>query len=409
MVQSPAKDAFQVLDWIMSRHVHEYLDVAGRPIGEGRAAAFQSVSTEMQSCPYAGSRHHHSKPMNVSALRNIMPVWNEILTMLSWLSQRYRAWRKKEITSFDDLSLVTSAGVFLADFLVLRQHHPLQSHDIPLLISGLYKACLGFQLATFLGSMKERFAGDLTTTPLPDSAEFYDYLEAHELLIGDAEVCSGSAAMIMEAYDAILDPLSIAPESMPVTCARLEIDWEQFDVFVHHAANIWNELVLFVIETPRFCPELADSRLPPEVQHRLNNELKAQAAQLLAGQKGLVIDIARAAGGYCGLPGDWRSELPGQIGEPPRLPDGSLAEIVLAWLNEMDRSDMQIYGQVVASALHAQLAAYDRYETTVLGQLNEHLNYLMPALGLGCPILALPASALSHVCGRTLRDWGADS
>src|SRR5271166_5166633 len=138
MLQAPPRDALQVLDWIMSRHVHEYLDVAGRPLGEGRAAAFRHVQTEMQPCPYAGSRYHHSKPMNVSALRQIMPAWDQIIAMLSWLGRRYRVRHQTEITTFEDLSLVTSAGVFLADFLVLRQHHPLQSGEIPVLISGLY-------------------------------------------------------------------------------------------------------------------------------------------------------------------------------------------------------------------------------------------------------------------------------
>jgi hypothetical protein len=93
IVQDPARDAVQLLDWIMARHVHEYLDVAGRPLGEGRAAAFRHLHTDMQTCPYAGGRCHHSKPMNVSALRNILPVWEQILTMLSWLGQLYRVRR----------------------------------------------------------------------------------------------------------------------------------------------------------------------------------------------------------------------------------------------------------------------------------------------------------------------------
>src|SRR6516162_5753052 len=101
MLQPPARDAFQLLDWILSRHVEEYLDVAGRPIGEGRSAAIQQVPTAMQSCPYAGSRHHHAKPMNVSALRQITPLWHKIVTLLSWLSQRQRARSQSEIRTYD--------------------------------------------------------------------------------------------------------------------------------------------------------------------------------------------------------------------------------------------------------------------------------------------------------------------
>src|SRR5580704_3318193 len=119
MVQAQTRGALQVLDWIMSRHVHEYLDTAGRPVGEGRASAFQQVQTEMRACPYAGSRYHHSKPMNATALQQ-MPPWQHVLTMLSWLSQRYRSEHQREITTYDDLAQVTGAGVFLADFLALR-------------------------------------------------------------------------------------------------------------------------------------------------------------------------------------------------------------------------------------------------------------------------------------------------
>jgi hypothetical protein len=239
----------------MSRHVHEYLDVAGRPVGEGRAAAFQHVRTEMQPCPYAGSRRHHAKPMNVSALRQIMPVWDQIVTMLSWLSQRYRARYQSEITTYDDLLLVTSAGVFLADFLVLRKHHPLHSHDIPVVLSGLYKVCLGFQLATFLGSMQERWSDKAMLHQLPNAAGFHDYLEAHELLIGEAEVCAGPPAMIMEAFDAMVGGRVVAQEALPADCARLEIAWERHDLFTDHAANDASLC-------PRSLPGLAKGGLP---------------------------------------------------------------------------------------------------------------------------------------------------
>jgi hypothetical protein len=402
MVQAPGRDAFQVLDWIMSRRVHEYLDVAGRPVGEGRAAAFRHVRTEMQSCPYAGGRYHHAKPMNVSALRQIIPAWEQILTVLSWLAQRFRYRHRKEVTTYDDLSLVTGAGVFLADFLVLRRHEPLRSHEIPLLISGIYKVCLGFQLATFLGSLRERFAPD-TPEHLPDADGFYAHLEANELLIGEAEVCSGSAAMIMQAYDAMTGRHAVTPEALPQDCARLEIGWEQFDVFTDNAANVWNELVQYVIRMPQFLPELADPQLPQEARQRLNDHLSRRGAELLMGQKGLVVDIARAALEYCGRPASWHPEplLP-----PTTLQPDGLAATVLAWLCDEAGADMQNYGPVVAGILQPQLARYDLYEVGVLAALNRQMSCLTDALGLDSPGATLTPSAISHVCGRTLRDWG---
>jgi hypothetical protein len=410
MLQAPPRDAFQLLDWIMSRHVHEYLDVAGRPVGEGRAAAFHQVQTEMQSCPYAGSRHHHAKPMNVSALRQIIPAWEQIITILSWLSQRYRARHQSEIKSYDDVLLVASAGVFLADFIVLRKHRPLRSHEFPVVISGLYKVCLGFQLATFLGSMQERFADKTTPEQLPNAAKFHDYLEAQEVLIGEAEVCAGPPAMIMEAFDAIVGGQEVAQEALTGDCARLEIAWEEHDRFTDHAAYVWNDLVMYVIESAQFCPELADPRLPADVQDRLNACLKQRGAQLLAEQSGLVVDLARGAQQFIDCPS---SPLPTEPSGPqlatPSLEPGSLAATVLAWLSDVAGADMDAHAPVVASALQAQLGPYEIYEATVLAGLNQHLSGLMDALGLGRPRETLTASALSHVCGRTLRDWGDTS
>jgi len=395
MVQPPAQDAFEALDWIVSRHVHEYLDVAGRPVGEGRAAAFQQVPTEMQSCPYAGSRYHHAKPMNLTALQR-MPDWPQVLTILSWLSQRHRTAHKTEVATYDDLAQVTGAGVFLADFLVLRRHHSLRSHEIPLLISGLYKVCLGFQLAY----LPERYSGE-TTGILPDPAGFYAYLEENELLIGEAEVCAGSPAMITQAYDAITGRHSVAEQALPAACADLEIDWEQFDVFADHAGEMWRELVLFAMQAPQFLPELADELLPPDVQQRLNTCLERRGTELLAGQSGLVVEIARAAQAY--------GADPPLLTPEPGADPGSLGADVLAWLHRVAAPEMRTHAPVVAQALQAQLAAYDSYEASVMAGVNEHLHWILRALGLDASSAPLTPSALSHVCGRTLRDWSDPS
>jgi len=37
MVQATVSNKAMVFDWLLQRHVHEYMDVDGRPIGESRA------------------------------------------------------------------------------------------------------------------------------------------------------------------------------------------------------------------------------------------------------------------------------------------------------------------------------------------------------------------------------------
>jgi hypothetical protein len=268
--------------------------------------------------------------------------------------------------------------------------------------------CLGFQLATYLASMEERYGDETPTSPLPDPAGFHAHLEAHDLLIGEAEVCAGPAAMIMEAYAAMIGRKAIAPEGLPQECSSLGIAWEDFDVFVHHAANLWNDLVLYVIQASQFRPTLADSRLPPDVQQRLDACLQERGAQLQAGQTGLVVDIARGVQDYLGRPtAAWLHAPPASFMAPFSPRPGSLAATVLAWLREVAETEMETIAPDVASALLTQLAPYDVYEATVLAALNQHLSCLLNALGQGPPGAPLTAAALSHVCGRTWRDWAA--
>jgi hypothetical protein len=400
-VEARLQDPIEVLDWILSRHVHEYLDTAGRPIGEGRSAAFQDVPTEMRSCPYSGSRYHHAKPMNATALQQ-MPPWPHVLAMLGWLSQRYRSRHDARITNSNNLAQVTSAGVFLVDFLVLRRHGALRSGEIPILISGLYKVCLGFQLAY----LPDRFSEE-APTELPDAAGFLSYLEDYELLIGEAEVCSGSPAMIMQAYDAIACGPPIAQETLPSPCASLDIVWEQFDSFTEHTGAIWRDVAMFAIRMPEFLPQISDSRLPQDVQERLNALLQRRGTELIEGQTGLVIEIARAVQALTGEPEDaFPPEPPLATDCPPIAEPDSLAASVLAWLSHAAGTDLQAHAPIVASALHAQLDPYDRFEVTVLTRLNQHLSGLMQSLGLdpGAPV---GTSALSRLCGGSLRDWDA--
>jgi hypothetical protein len=397
MVKGAVGDAFYALDWITARHVHEYFDVGGRPLGEGRAAAFDKIQTELQLCPYVGGRYHHGKPMNVTALRQ-MPPWRDLLITLAWLSQRRQVRRRTKIATYDDLAQVTASGIFLVDFLALRRRHPLRSGEIPLLISGLYKLCLGFQLAY----LPERYADHSMSSRLPDSAGFYAYLEESELLIGEAEVCAGSPAMITQAYEAVIGGEEVRPEDLPRSFAKLEIDWDQFDVFTESAANIWQDLVLYVMQAPGFVPELADPRLPADLRDRLNICIQRHSVELLAEQKGLVVDIARGALLY--------SDGPATTWQPQAVPSANsrpsgLAAAILTWLHAVAGQEMQSFEPMVASELETRLVSYDLYEAAVLADVNRNLGALMRALGKDEAGSTLTPPVLSHICGRTLRDW----
>jgi hypothetical protein len=391
-LRSRPRDSYPIVDWIVSRRVHEYADATGRPVGEGRSAAFQDLRTEMRTCPYAGSRYHHAKPMNFTALQQ-MPAWPQILEMLAWLSRRSQARYGSGILNSNDLARVTGAGVFLADFLALRRRNLLVSGQIPVTLSGLYKVCLGFQLAY----MGERYVKDAAPTELPDADGFLAYVEETELLIGDTEVCAGSPSMIIQAYEAIVGGRATGIEQPPDSYATLEIDWNEFDTFAEHAGELWRELVVYALRTWAFVPQLSDTRLPSDIQERLNERLRGHATQLLAQQTGLLTDIAREVQSHLEIP----TPEPNPIdpGEP-----GYLSTVILKWLHAVCETDVRQYAAIVAEALRGQLGSYELYEEQVLGSLNQHLDRMQHALDFETAA-PLTAVALSRVYGRTLRDW----
>jgi hypothetical protein len=366
------------------------LDEAGRPVGEGRSEAFQTVETELRRCPYAGVRQNHAKPMNVTALQT-MPPWPHVLTMLSWLGQRYSSSQRRGVTTSDDLAQVTGAGIFLADFLALRRDNPLVSGKLPVLISGVYKVCLGFQLAY----LAEGFSEDGEPAILPDANGFYSYIENNNLLIGDDEVCSGSPAMITQAYEAIVNRRAVAAELLPSPCSTLRIDWDRFDSFVRHAARIFRELVRYAIKSMRFCPQLDEPQLPPGVQEHFNALLRERAGDFANGGKGLVIALAK------GVLEESKSQA------RPVAKTAALEPKTPPWLSELAGPDLEQYLPLVTSELHAQFARYSEYQAQMAAHVNGNIRSLLDALGVGPTQDLLTIAQVGGICGFNSRDWSA--
>jgi hypothetical protein len=389
------RDAFAVLDWIVNRHVHAYLDTAGRPVGEGRSSVFEEVETEMRTCPYPGSRHRHEKPMNASAIQG-MPPWQDLLAMMTWLSHRHRARYRVGVTNSNDLARITSAGIMLVDYLALRRDHPIHSGEVPLLVSGVYKVCLGYQLAY----LPERFAEEEAPAELPDAAGFLEYLEEAGLLIGEAEVCSCPPSMILQSYEAMTQVK--ADVSVP-QIDGLSIDWDRFDDFAEGAGDMWRELVMFAIRMPSLIPQLDHAELPDAVREGLNTLVLEHGTQLLQARDGLVVALADSVRSMVGTVA---TPLPAPAGDSSEIQPGTVAATVMDWLRGKAPEELAAYGHVVGSALQLQLGSYEDYETGILERINGSLNRVMKALDLSSGP-AVTSASLSQICGRTMRDWAS--
>ena len=387
------RDAFTVLEWIVSRQVHSYLDTAGRPIGEGRSSVFQEVQTEMRICPYPGSRYHHKNPMNASAIQD-MPPWPQLLGMMTWLSHRHRKRYGTGVTNSNDLARITSSGIMLVDYLALRRENPVRSKEVPLWVSGVYKVCLGYQLAY----LAEQFFEEDAPVELPDPAGFLEYLEEAGLLIGEAEVCSCPPAMILQSYEA----MTRVPENVSVPQFHgLSIDWDRFDDFAEAAGDMWQEMVMFAIRMSGLIPQLDKAELTDDVQERLNALLSKRGAQLLEERDGLVVEIAESVRRQMNtLP----KPLPAHAGMPREVQPGAVAAMVMEWLRSEAPEDLATYAAVVDGALQLQLGPYEEYEAGVLMRINRSLDRVMRALNLDAGP-AIAQGALSQICGRTMRDW----
>ena len=406
------KDSSGLFEWIMNRYVHEYLDVEGRPVGEGRSMAYGNVHTEFKSCPYPGSRHEHAYPMNDSALRDINPHWQNILKLLGLLSHRYQTSEQTEVSTYYDLALVAGSGVFLSDFLALRQHQPVASSQYPVLITGLYKVCLGFQQATFLAMMNDQFKPSDEDRLLPSAVEFYQTLEDNQMLIGEGEVCGGSAAMIKRAFQTMQGAGVIAEDSYKSdSLSTLDVDWNEFDRFSSDASNLWRKSILFVIQLRDFCPVIAWSeQINDERLSFLNSAISKNFEYFIQQQSGLVAEIAHLTIDESGRPlTDWLNSQSGfleeiNFDENHELQDKPLVESILGMLSISTESEAEANG--LQAAVERQVNRYLALEVAILASINTHIQSMQVSLGERSGQSLVSVSDLSAMCGGiTLRDW----
>lgn len=401
-----------IFDWLLNSRLYEYRDVDRRPMGEGRSQAYKQVQTQFKTCPYAGTRYQHTYPMNASALQSILPEWQNTLVLLSWLGKRYRDFNQTDISTFYDLARISGCGVFLSDYLVLRQNMAIQSGEIPILLSGLYKVCLGFQQATFLAMMHDKFIPP-EEKKLPDAQGFYAWLEEHALLIGDDEVCGGSEIMISRAYECMRG-LHETPQRVEDSLPQLEtmqIDWNAYDLFVANTSNLWRKAILSVILMQDFGIQVNEPSLPTGLQQAINTWLKESFEQLLSRQTGLAVNIAQITLQESGRDlSEWaevQHEFMHEIGYVESFVqnrDSALGQRIMSAL--AGRFELGEHQMVVANSLYQQVARYEAFETAILQSFNEHLRQLQSALGYANEDEKnLKAADLSEVYGATLQDW----
>ena len=229
---------------LVQREINDFTDTAGRPLGEQRSGLYAQTPTELRSCHHAGSRYQHANLMNISALKDILQVWEDILSLFSAVHQHYCRLHRKQVDTLADLFEISNTGILLADYLIYRAGTQLQTHEIPLLVSGFYKVCLGYRLVALPLLLEQLFAGNKTADVVPDNHGFYAYAEKNHIFIGATEVCSGSQQLIRQAYDAMTGRTIYPDRTEQIT--NLMINWPDFIRFAAHTSHLWLNLSLYM-------------------------------------------------------------------------------------------------------------------------------------------------------------------
>lgn len=170
-------------------------DVEDRPIREGRTPRefLHEGDIEYRTCPYAGSRFHNTRPMNVSALRQTGAHWDAILDALARLRMLHDRVRAVEAPELMDIWRVSQLGSSLPWYFIFRDA------PVPAYAAALSKASLGVGIwaqRMLVRSIAEGWS------PGPLTAErILELAEASGTLIGDTEVCSGSDKMLLKYFD----------------------------------------------------------------------------------------------------------------------------------------------------------------------------------------------------------------
>lgn len=230
---------------VLDSRVRFLRDTDGRPLGEQRVPElYSALQTELQQCPYRGSRFKHSKPMNVSALRQMTAHWPAILGGLQQVHREYCGRVSPGVLSRFDLYQIIGMGILLPAYVTLRADRPLRDTEIPVWLSGVYKVLLGIHAPVGQLMIEELLSGG-HPKPLLTPEEMLDHVESTGALIGKTEVCAGPAVLIRRALKVVIT--GSTEETIDVGPFRRLVDGAAFAKAASVASELLQLHFLFIL------------------------------------------------------------------------------------------------------------------------------------------------------------------
>ena len=186
--------------WIGISSLHS---VDGRQIGENNTGPYpyhEAIATEHKTLKFDGTRQ--GLPCNMTALRSILPVWNETLQLATVLRRHYIDHKKLKEVRFNllDAYLYSKMGAALPSFLARRKSKPIADGTLPVLETAFFTLGVGpFMVMRSLMEQGNRQCLDRS----PQSAEaWYAMADASgSLITPQGYACAGSPNLIREFLD----------------------------------------------------------------------------------------------------------------------------------------------------------------------------------------------------------------
>lgn len=228
---------FDIWNGICSLHGSD-----GRQIGENNAGPHpykEDIPTEHKPHKFGGSRT--GLPINITALKHVMAVWDDALQLATLMRNRYIAHRGLPNQRFNLLNayLYSKLGTALPAYLARRKVDPLKDGDLPPLETAFFT--LGVGPFMVLRALMEK--GDRTPlNPEPLSADtYYEVADLSGSLVTKAgKGCAGSPKLIREFLDVTMN----GTYAKPLTSANAQRamaslgDWDTFYDYVLAASRL---------------------------------------------------------------------------------------------------------------------------------------------------------------------------
>lgn len=215
----------------------------GRQLGENNTTPGiyrELVDTEHKVAKFTGSRQ--GRNINMTALRNVLPVWDDALQLTRLLRDSYIQHHGlaagAAMNPCQGYAFSKVAAAYVA-FLARRRDAPLQDGAVTPVVAGFFTLGVG-PFIVVRALMEQGDTAALQTSPLSGPA-WYDLAErSGSLLAGTDRACAGSKAMITQYLDASMNGAHDKPVTSSEARAAFESidDWDRFYRYFYASSRL---------------------------------------------------------------------------------------------------------------------------------------------------------------------------